>query len=159
MDGALDGIVAPPSQQIPGVDHNGILNRRRIDELPIGTLHLQPTARVLEQQGDGAIVSMLACADLAGVDLEHLALHGGVVQQAQGVVADVDEAVKVVGVDAHADGDGTHHFDVQRLALVEKVGHGALEPYDLVFFHRPWVGVAWLVFAADLIAFLDIGSG
>jgi len=80
MDGALDGVVAPSGQQISSIDNARVLDGRSVDELPVGTFHLKATPLVLEQQRDGAVVTMLACPNLARVDLEHLLTHSRIVQ-------------------------------------------------------------------------------
>lgn len=160
VDRALDGVVAPPGQQVSRVDDNGVLDRGGIDKLPVGRLHLQAAARVLEQEGDGPVVAVLARAHLTGVDLEHLALDGRVVQQSERVVADVQIGIEKVGFQPHADGDGPHHLEVQRLALVEEVGHGALEADHGATggFGGPLVRVPLLIVAADLEGLLDVGG-
>lgn len=158
VNGALDGVVAPSRQQIAGIDDTSPLDRRGVHELAVRALDLQPAGRVLEEQRDGAVVGVLARAHLARVDLEHLLVHGGVVQQTQGVVAHVEEAVEEVGVDAHSHGDRAHYLDVKRLALREKIGHGGFEAHQLALLGGPLVWVTGLVLAPNLEAFLDIGS-
>lgn len=79
MNGALDGIIAPSRQQIARVDDHRVLNWRSIDELPIGALHLQPPAGILEQQRDRAVVRVLSCPHLAWVRLEDITGHSRVV--------------------------------------------------------------------------------
>ena len=159
VDRAADGVIAPPGEQIASVDNARILDGSRVHKVPVGAPNLQATPRVLEQQGDGAIVGVLAGSDLAGVDAKHLLLDGRVVQQAQGVVAVVDKAVEEGRVEAHADGDGPHHLDVQRLALVEEVEHDGFEVAHGVDRGGPLVGVVNLALAPDLEALLDVGYG
>ena len=52
----LDGVVAPPCQEVASVDNDGTLNWRRVDKLTSGTLYLQPASAVLEQERDRAVV-------------------------------------------------------------------------------------------------------
>jgi hypothetical protein len=93
--------------------------------------------------------------------LEDGRIHGRIVQQAERIVPDIDEAVKEVLVEAHTDGYSTHHLYVNSLALVEEVEHARLE-----FGHggsstgaRPLVGMPWVAFAADFEALFQIGRG
>lgn len=102
---------------------------------------------------------MLACPHLTWINLEDLLIHSWVVQETQGVVSHVHEAIKVVGVNAHAHRDGAHHLGVESLALAKKVGHGALEVDQLALFGRPLVRVAGFAITADLEAFFDVGHG
>ena len=157
-----DRIITPPGQQIPRIHHARPLDRRRVHEPTTGALHLQPAPAVLEQKRDRPVVRVRPGAHAARVAPEHVASHGRVVQQAQGVVGVADEAVEegLVG-QAHADGDGAHDRRVQRRELREEGGHGGAEAWHggrggLV---GPAVGVGRLVVATHLEGFFDVGAG
>lgn len=101
---------------------------------------------------------MGACPDLPWVDLEDLALDGGIVQQAQRVVATIDELVKVRLIQAHTNSDGAHDLDMDGLALVMKSQHCGAKARD---FWRsclvgPLISKAGLIFTANLKALLDV---
>lgn len=53
---AFDCVVTPSRQQISGIHNTRIFNRCRIHILSTGTLHLQPTRAVLEQQRDTSVI-------------------------------------------------------------------------------------------------------
>lgn len=48
MNGAANRVVTPSGKQVAGVDDNGPLNGRGVDELPRGALYLETSSRVLE---------------------------------------------------------------------------------------------------------------
>lgn len=110
---ALDGVVAPPGQQVTRVYHDGTRDGRRAHPRAPGRLDLQTTDVVLEQQGDGTVVGVLAGANLVGVPPPDALLDGRVVQEAESVVAGVGITVEETFVVTHAESDGAHDLDVQ----------------------------------------------
>jgi hypothetical protein len=54
MLGALDGVVRPASQEVGGVDYDGIFDGRGVDKVAIGGEDLEAAGHVLEEKGDGA---------------------------------------------------------------------------------------------------------
>ena len=81
MIGALDSVVGPAREQVGGVDDDGVFDGGRIDEGVVGGEDLQAAGHVLEEEGDGAVVGVGACADAALVLLEFASWAGGVVEE------------------------------------------------------------------------------
>jgi hypothetical protein len=61
VDGTLDGVVAPPRQQVACIDNDGAFDRRRVYKLSRRALNLQSAPVVLEQERDGAVVLCRSC--------------------------------------------------------------------------------------------------
>lgn len=164
MPRADDEIVAPPRQQIPGVDDDGARDRGGAHPRAARALDLEPAHVVLEQERDAAVVAVGARTDLVGVVGEHASVDGGVVEEAQGVVALVREGVEVVlARHAHqADGDGPHDLDVEARELgVEGFHEGGEFVAGGVVGEAvgPLVGVAWHVLPPDLEGLFEVGDG
>jgi hypothetical protein len=156
--GALDLVVAPATQQVAGIHHDGILDWCGAHPRAMRRLDLQPAGGVLEQQRDGAVVGVLTGAHLVRV-LEPDGLgRRRVVQQAQSVVASAGKGVEEVQVEAHAQGDGAHHLSVQVLERQEEglhcSGEGSTGGVKLVW---PLVGQARDALAPDLERFFQVG--
>ena len=81
MLGALDSVVGPAREQVGGVDDDGVFDGGRIDEGVVGGEDLQAAGHVLEEEGDGAVVGVGACADAALVLLEFACWAGRVVEE------------------------------------------------------------------------------
>lgn len=175
MDGALDGVVAPPSQQVTRVDDNSPLDGRRVDKLAGRALDLQSTPVILEEQRDGAIVlpfvsetqgstgsyvthTMRTGPHSIRIDLENIAIDSRVVQQPQRVVPDVDKLVKKAVAQPHTHRNGPHDFNVHILAHAKEPQHILLEAIDI--FGLPLLGpLIWVLrlsLASDLVALLEI---
>ena len=87
MLGALDSVVGPAREQVGGVDDDGVFDGGRIDEGVVGGEDLQAAGHVLEEEGDGAVVGVGACADAALVLLEFACRAGGVVEESDLLVS------------------------------------------------------------------------
>lgn len=152
-----DDIIGPPGQHVSGIDNDGIGDRRRVDEGPIGALDLQAAQRVLEKQGDSAVIAMFAGAHLAGLRAEHILGHGGIVQQTNKIIRAVCEPVEGVLGQAHADGDGVHQLRVQGGAAGGEVEHDVLEALALLVLRRPEIPDASGALGADLHGLFQVG--
>lgn len=156
---ALDRVITPSRQQIPGIHDTRVLNRGRIYILSTGALHLQPARAVLEQQRYTSVIRVGTRTHLTRVDLEDLALYGRVMQQPQRIVPIIHKAIKEALVESHADGDGPHDLDVDLFALVVEIQHGRLEPGNLgeAAFIGPLVGVGRIRLATDFKGLFNVG--
>jgi hypothetical protein len=59
MNRAFDGVIAPPSEEISGVDYNGALNRCGIHKLSRRAPHLKPSSIVLKEECNRAIILLM----------------------------------------------------------------------------------------------------
>lgn len=154
--GAADRVVAPAGEEVGAVEDDGALDRGHVDEdaALVRFLDLQPAGRVLEEEGDAAVISVGAGPHAARAEMA--ARRGRVVQEPEGVVARADKRVEEMLVDAQGDGDGAHYHRMQYLAVVEEIHHRfpELDPGC-----ARWVGplvLLYVAFAADFKTLLHV---
>lgn len=118
--------------------------------------HLQTTAVVLENHGDGPPVGMSRHPGL-GVAAEIRGRHRRVVQEPQLVVVSRMGWEEVFLVwEADANGHGAQDDSRRRVTLPVEIGGELAEAGEHVF-GQPDVGLVGVALAADFVAFLDVG--
>lgn len=180
---AFDRVVAPPRQEVAGVDDDGAGDGRCVDERPVWTLDLQAAATVLEEQRwvgriclvdvrgspghatqhntltDRPVIRMTARPDLALVPLENILVHLGIMQQPQRIILSIGILIEPSNINPQPQRHRPHDLCMQLGASPEEPLHERgkhLRVGVALARRRPVIRQPGLALAPDLEALLQV---